>query len=205
MNTLHKICFTILVIIFSTGMKDALNAQSLYTVENSKAVSIKLNGTSTLHNWSMKAQELNGQGYFSFLPGEGNELKSLDSMMFSVQVENLKSDEKKLDKNAYKALKAEQYKDIVFKLISSVVIPLKKHTYLIKALGNLSIAGVTREITLNVSCQVNKGKTILCTGSENLNMTDYHVTPPAFLLGAMKTGDAIVLEFKLLFNNQAQK
>jgi polyisoprenoid-binding protein YceI len=174
------------------------NAQTLYSVSNSKEVYLILKGTSTLHDWSMQDKALDGQAHFHFLPD--GKLKSLDSLSFSVQVDNLKSDEKAMDNNAYKALKADRYKDILFKLISSTVSFIKKDKYEINALGNLTIAGVTREIILIVKCEVNNAGKITCTGSEKLNMTDFHVNPPTFLMGIMKTGDAITLEFKLLFD-----
>jgi hypothetical protein len=52
---------------------------------------------------------------------------------------------------------------------------------------------------MDVSCVVNKNKTITCTGSDKLKMSDYQVKPPSFMLGAMKTGDAISLDFTMVF------
>lgn len=174
------------------------NAQTLYSLSTSKEVFMILKGTSTLHDWNMQAHALQGQAHFHFLPD--GELKSLDSLNFSVQVENLKSNETAMDNNAYRALKANQYKDILFKLVSATVSFVKKDQYEIKALGDLTIAGVTREIKMLVKCEINNAGRITCTGAEKLNMTDFHVDPPKFLMGVMKTGDAITLEFKLLFD-----
>ncbi len=68
--------------------------------------------------------------------------------------------------------------------------------------GKLTIAGVTREIAMDVYCTVNKDATITCVGSDKLNMTDYQVKPPTFLLGAMTTGDAITLDFTVVYKKQ---
>ncbi len=58
----------------------------------------------------------------SFKIGEGsNDLLAVKELIFSLPVENLKSDKKKLDQTAYKALKTDQYKEIVFSITSTTV------------------------------------------------------------------------------------
>jgi hypothetical protein len=54
---------------------------------------------------------------------------------------------------------------------------------------------------MDVHCTVNSDKTITCTGSGKMNMTDYNVAPPTFMSGAMKTGDAITLAFTMVYKN----
>jgi len=181
------------------GFHFSLQAQSIYKIMDSNGIDMKLSGTSTLHKWAMDAKTFDGEGTFGFTPGNEHQLTSLTSLTFSLEVQNLKSDEKGLDKNAYKALKSDQYKDIFYKLTSATVLPEKESKYLIKTQGNLSIAGVTKEVAMDVYCVVNPDATIRCTGSDKLNMTDYRVKPPSFMLGAMKTGDAITLDFTLVY------
>jgi len=71
-----------------------------------------------------------------------------------------------------------------------------------KTSGNLTIAGVTREVEMDVYCIVNNDATITCSGSEKLNVTDYNVKPPSFMFGAMTTGDADALDFNVVYRNQ---
>ena len=188
----------VLIAIFTFAFS-ILRAQSVYKLNDSKEIAMKLSGTSTLHKWDMNAGSFTGQALFGFKPGSATELTSLKSLTFVLAVINLSSGEKGLDKNAYKALKASDYKDIDYKLLSATITPEKDNKYLIKAHGNLTIAGVTKEVTMDVECIVNKDATITCIGSEKLNMTDYAVKPPTFMLGAMKTGDAITLNFTLVY------
>jgi len=179
------------------ALAGTLRAQSVYKIIESKDIDLKLSGTSTLHNWAMDARTFSGSADFTFkAPGQ---LSGLKSLTFELAVSDLRSGESGLDKNAYKALNAKEYKDITFKLLSATVTPKDEGKYLIKAHGNLTIAGVTKEVVIAVNCSVDKEGTITCTGSEGLNMTDYAVKPPKFLLGAMKTGDAITLDFTLVY------
>jgi len=174
-------------------------SQSNYKIEETNDVDVKLTGTSTLHKWEMNAKTVSGEGQFVV---KDERLIALKSLFFSVEVEDLKSDSKGLDKNAYKALKSDEHKDIHYKLTSAIVTPAENGKNLLKTHGKLTIAGVTKEIDMDVYCVVNKDGTITCTGSDKLNMTDYKVEPPSFLMGAMKTGDAITLTFVVIYKQK---
>lgn len=184
------------------GFTQFIDAQSTYRIQETKDIDMKLSGTSTLHNWVMNAQNTTGVAQFGFKGTGDTELNSLKSLTFSLLVTDLKSGEKGLDKNAYKALKADQYKDIEYKLTSATIMPKSEGKYLIKTKGKLTIAGVTKETDMDVYAVVNKNGSITCTGSDKLNMTDYSVKPPKFMLGAMKTGDAITLNYTLLYKKE---
>ena len=181
------------------GSIELAQAQSTYKIQETKDINMKLSGTSTLHNWVMNAQNTTGVAQFGFKGDGDTQLTTLKSLTFSLIVTDLKSGEKGLDKNAYKALKSDQYKDIDYKLTSAIIKPGSGGKYLIKTKGNLTIAGVTKEVDMDVYAVVNKDGSITCTGSDKLNMTDYSVKPPKFMLGAMKTGDAITLNYTLLY------
>ena len=199
MKNIKQVLFlTAISIMGSLGMA---HAQSAYKINESKDMDMKLSGTSTLHSWTMDAKTFSGDA--DFKTGASGELTSVKFLTFSLAVANLKGSENGLNKNAYKALKANDYKDIDYKLLSATVTPEKDNKYLIKAHGDLTIAGVTLEVTIDVECVVNPDATITCTGSEKLNMTDYAVKPPTFMLGAMKTGDAITLNFTLTYKKQS--
>jgi polyisoprenoid-binding protein YceI len=189
----------VLIALFITGFTYNLQAQSIYKITDSKDNDMKLSGTSTLHDWTMNANTFTSEAQFNLKP-DGRQITGIRSLNFALVVQNLKSGEKGLDKNAYKALKADANKDIEFKLVSATVTPAN-NKYLIRAHGNLTIAGVTRQVTINVIAVVNQNGTITCTGSQQLNMTDYQVKPPTFMLGAMKTGDAVTLDFTLAYKS----
>jgi polyisoprenoid-binding protein YceI len=189
----------VLTAICIMGFSSMLQAQSVYKINDSKDIDMKLSGTSTLHKWTMDAKTFSGDAKFDFKPGSGTELSSLKSLSFSLVVLDLKSGESGLDKNAYKALKTKEYKDIDYKLLSATILPEKDNKYLVKTRGDLTIAGVTKEVSMDVYCVVNEDATITCTGSDKLNMTDYAVKPPTFMMGAMKTGDAITLDFTMVY------
>jgi polyisoprenoid-binding protein YceI len=160
---------------------------------------MKLKGTSTLHDWEMNTQLVNGDALFNFAPSGKNQSPTLPFLNFSLAVLNLKSDNKGLDNNAYKALKTDEFKLIYYKLLSTTITAVSDSKYLLHTKGNLTIAGVTKPIEMEVNCQVNKDGSITCTGSYSLNMIEYNITPPSFMMGAMKTGDNVSLAFSIIY------
>ncbi len=195
-NTINK-CL-IMIAICTVGIATMAQAQT-YNIGNAKANAMKLSGTSTLHKWDMNAQAFIGQAQFSFKPGS-NQLAGVTALNFILAVLNLKSDSKMMDENAYKALRTDQNKNITYRLTSATVTPQSGATSMVHTKGNLTIAGVTKQIAMDVACTVNADATITCKGEDKLNMTDYQVKPPTFMAGAMKTGDALTLDFTLVYN-----
>lgn len=188
-----------LILISIIGFSSNGHSQPTYKIETTKDVDMKLLGTSTLHKWEMEATSMSGEAQFVFNSGSESELASLKSLSFGLEVKDLKSDSKGLDKNAYKALKSDEFKDIHYKLISAIATPAKKNEYLLKTSATLTVAGVTKQIDMDVNCVINANGSITFTGTDKLNMTDYNVEPPSFMLGAMKTGDAIALQFNVVY------
>jgi len=195
-NNIKKIGVLVALLTFSFYQ---LKAQSVYKLTDSKDIVMKLSGTSTLHKWDMTATVFTGQASFGFKPGSETGLTALKSLTFVLADANLSSGESGLDKNAYKALKATQFKNIVYKLTSATVSPQSGTKYLLKTNGSLTIAGVTKPVIMDVACVVSPDGAITCTGTYQLNMTDFAVKPPTFMLGAMKTGDAVTLAFTMIY------
>ncbi|RXG11669.1 YceI-like domain-containing protein [Leeuwenhoekiella aestuarii] len=176
-----------------------LNAQETFTIEKTRQIDMRLNGSSTLHDWEMDAKKSNGEARFTFDTNDGNTLKSLDALTFNLEVLNLKSDSKGLDKNAYKALKSDTYKEIHYILSSSQIAP-EKGGYLLQTKGKLTVAGVTKDIVMNLHLVVHSPNAISCKGEYQLNMTDYNVEPPSFMMGLMKTDEDLTLGFDVIYS-----
>ncbi len=149
-------------------------------------------GTSTLHNWTMTS--LVPQLQATFETNADGTIKKVKALSLKVESESLKSAHKAMDKNAYASLKTGQHKLIVFNLTSADV---KQDG--IQCLGNLTIAGVTREIGIDAVCHAKPNGTfsLLCTGNKSIKMSDYQVEAPTFMFGTVKTGDDITISFNM--------
>ena len=195
-----KTQLTTLVLLFSCALwlPSVAFAQTSYEIQPEGASSMRILGTSTFHDWEMETKICFGDAVFVFSPGSEPSLEDIKALTFELLVEDLKSSTNGLDKNAYKALQSDKYPDIKYKL-SSVTIESQAAGYLASTRGQLTIAGTTKEILMDVFLTVNADKSITCKGSYTLQMTEYGVTPPSFMLGVMKTGDDITLNFLVTY------
>ncbi|MEO8239192.1 MAG: YceI family protein [Flavobacterium sp.] len=196
MKTNLKLKILLVIIIFS-GLNQTLLGQSNFKIASSKDNKMKISGTSTFHDWTMQTATFSGKATFKI--SAENQILKLTTMEFNLPVLTLKSGQKKLDKNTYKALKTDQFKEIFYKQVSAEIMSSNDSKIHIKTAGKLTIAGVTKDVIIDLYCFKNKNGSISCDGNYPINMSDYNVIPPVFMGGIMKTGDAIKLDFSLLF------
>jgi polyisoprenoid-binding protein YceI len=104
-----------------------------------------------------------------------------------------------MNSNAYESLKSDKYPNISFNLKSATVTPSGGNKYQISALGSLSIAGVAKAVTLNATAVVNSDGSVSCSGTMPLKLSDFGIDRPSFMLGTMKVGDALTLNYALVF------
>ena len=183
-----------LAVILMLGSSGPLRAQNAYRVSDPD---IKVLGTSNLHKWSMEAKDVSCSAKFGFGPGAGVLPQSLTELDLVIPVHNLKSGESLLDSRAYSAMKADKFGTITFTSTSAVIVPGQNNQFQVKSTGNMTIAGASQPVVLTVACQVNADGSIVCNGSQQLKMTDYQIKPPSFMLGALKTGDLLNINFSL--------
>jgi polyisoprenoid-binding protein YceI len=193
-------CTALITAVSVTGLR----AQDLYKLSGSKENSIKVLGTSNVHDWTMEAQNPTAEALFSTLAGDEDIPKSLNSLSFSVGAKSLKSDRTSMDNRTYKTIKADTYPKITFKLVSSVITPVRKNVFLIKATGTLTIAGTSKTILMQVNGSMNGDNSITCSGQQKIKLTDFNIQPPSFMMGAMKVGDDLTIQYGLTFKKATQ-
>src|ERR1700751_814340 len=172
-----------------------LQAQNTYSLST---YAVTIDGTSNLHSWNEKVEQVSGKGLINWNAGKGFTLQSFNIVM---EVNSIKSDEgATMNNKTYKALKSDQYPQISFSLLEPVAaIPLLANGYSTAAKGKITIAGVTKSVNMPIKISEDVNKKISIEGIQVVKMTDYGVDPPTALFGMLKTGDAITISFKTVF------
>lgn len=184
----------LLTLVVATGI-----AQNNYKLTGKS--SMTLAGTSTLHDWTMTAKTFTSSAKIAVT--EDNKLTGIEGLSLVLPVKNLKSSKESMDENAYESLDADKYKDITFKLTSAKIAP-NGEKYRVTATGNLTIAGVTRAITMNSDAIVATDGTVTCSGSVALKLSDFNIERPSFVFGTMKVGDALSLSYSVQFTKEGR-
>lgn len=163
---------------------------------SANTIDLVVSGTSTLHDWDMKAVKADCMAAFT-LTNKG-QITGLTALNFSTPATALKSDHSSMDNNAYKALKTDKAPTITYTMVSATITPGSTGTSTLKCKGKLSIAGTTLNEDVEATCKLNGDNTIVVTGSKAISMKDFKMAPPTFMFGTVKTGNDVVLKFNLV-------
>lgn len=186
--------FAVLISI-SMFITATLTAQVLKIAPKSSVITI--NGTSNLHDWKSKSEQIKGE---LVLAGE-NQVKSFT---LEVPVKSIKSGEKLMDSKTYETFNADKHPNISFKLTDISNLQINGSNVNVVFNGNLSMAGTTKKVAIKATGKNVKAGTYTFNGSVNLKMTEFRMQPPTALLGAMKVGDGVRLVFDITLEEQTQ-
>ncbi len=106
-----------------------------------------------------------------------------------------------MNRDMYAALKANRDSTIDYELTAAEVVfdsTATKGVLLLRTIGNLSIAGVTRRDTIIADVKsLPEGKYEI-SGRKNLSMLDYRIIPPSTFFGLIKAHERLIVSFDLI-------
>ena len=118
---------------------------------------------------------------------------AVEAFEIAIPAATLTSPKEGLDKNMHKALKVQEHPDITFRLVRFDA--TQNAAGAARAIGVLKIAGVEREVALDITTK-HTGFTLAVQGRVDLLMTDYGITPPKAMLGMLKTDPKVTVTFE---------
>ena len=163
---------------------------------NKGASSLKVLGTSNIHDWEIFAEDVQGNLKAQI---EDGQLVQINELNFAVVAESLKSGKGGMDKNTYKALDTDKHQRITYQLQNVKNIDCTSKTNCkVTTTGYLTIAGTKKLVELTFDAKVT-GDKITFTGNQKLKMTDFKVDPPTAMFGTITTGDEVNIKFQTVF------
>ena len=197
MKVLHGKATRILLLAFLPFLLSfiplSLSDQQYGTANN---VKITVLGTSNIHDWDLTSEQ--GTCTMTVQMDANGTLTGMSNLNFTLPVNSLKSKHgNTMDNNAYKAMNASSYPSIAFKSSSVAIKAGGANAYTLTAPGKLNISSGSRDVTLTGTCKVNADKSITVSGSYKLKTTDYNVKPISIMLGAIKTGADVTVQYNL--------
>ncbi len=197
-------------------------AQTRYLAQP-QGTSVKVDGTSTAHDWEMEGRSIGG--YIEFgpkmkldaaqttLPGL-NDGKVPVTVQAHIPVTSIHAKVEHMpdvmDHLMQEHLKADQFSQIQYRLTEMTFkgprAPGKPFAF--DTTGDLAIAGVTNKVSFPVTIEVLDAGKIKVSAAVPLKMTAFHVDPPApnIGLGLMRCGDdiKIIIDWTLKERNQGR-
>lgn len=170
----------------------SLNAQVLKI--NPKAFTMTILGTTNVHDFKSKVTQAKGEAVV-------NANKELQSLVVEIPVRSIKSGEKLMDSKTYDTFDADKNPNITFRLTEVNSLHVEGNQVNVTLSGNLTMAGVTRKISLKSNGNSTKTGVFEFVGNVTLKMTDFKMSPPTAMMGLMKVGDGITLKYDVTFEN----
>jgi|SRR5688572_21630729 len=188
-----------------------LHAETITYVAVPRGSVMKLEGTSTMHDWAVDCQVIGGKmeldSNFPLDPAQEppKELKVAPKVDVMIPVRQLKSGKSLMDTVMHNAMNIETNPNIKYTLLEMT--PKGKADKGLKfgTKGTITCNGVTRTNEFDVVMTKVDDKKIKVSGVTKVKMSDFKISPPApkIALGTIKTGDDVKLTFEWLTQQKA--
>jgi hypothetical protein len=197
-----KILFPIVAAVFIA----VAQAETISYVGQPKGSSLKIEGTSNIHDWTAHTSLIGGRmdldSNFPLDPSKEppKDLKVTPFVEVTIPVRQLQSSGKSpMDTVMHETMKADEFPRIKYSLLELTSKGKADTGLKFTAKGLLTIAGVTKTNEFDVVMSKVEDK-VKVSGETKLKMTDFGIKPPApkIALGAIKTGDDVKLTFEWL-------
>ena len=153
-------------------------------------VDFSVSGTSTVRSWTCTVK-----GVLKVTPGTGapalpGMASGVQAATLTVPVKDFKCPNDEMTQHLMDAMKPEQHAEITYRLERYVVTGGQA-----EATGSITINGVTAPLTLPLTVAASGGG-LQVAGNTRVDMTKFRVDPPVVMMGLMKVGPQIRIEFK---------
>lgn len=173
----------------------AQSAKGLLPYSN-RAHQMVIEGTSNLHDWQTKVHKLSLKAQFAV---ENQLVNTVGEVVLTADARSIKSDKGSvMDNKTHEALKTSKHPTITFRLRQLQSVEVANKVTEIKTTGDLTIAGVTRPVSMLVYTKLLPNGEIEVWGSQKLKMSHFGVAAPTALMGSIKTGDEITVRFDII-------
>jgi polyisoprenoid-binding protein YceI len=178
-------------------------AQNLTKFEAKPGTKLKMDGTSSIHNWTVESGIVGGameiDSAFLADPTAAKPGKIPAKVETVIPVRQLKSGTKAMDDRMYQAMKMPQFPKIEYRLTELTLKETPKSAngpFNFDSTGELTVSGVTNKVSFPVT-MTRADKMLKTTGNTSVKMTSFGITPPALdlLAVSIRTGDDVKITF----------
>ncbi len=153
-------------------------------------------GTSNLHDWTTNVQEISLIAEMELVNGY---VSTVGTVTMSAKVNSIKSDKGSvMDGKTREALKGDKNPNITYRLRQVEIAQLKDKISKLSTEGTLNIAGVTKPVKMDVFARQLPNGEVEVWGAHALSMKDYGMQAPTALMGTIKTGDLVTINYSVI-------
>lgn len=180
----NQVILLFLIICFSPAF-----AQTSYKAKTTK---LHIAGTSSLHDWVSEATQVEWSGAFDV---QDKKIVQVKDVRVKILVKSIKSEKGgTMDDKTYEAFKSDKNPNITY-AFQNAKISGSGSDFTLETIGALQMAGATKNIDMTVKAKMLANGDIQLTGSKKINMTEFGMKPPTAVLGTIKVGPEVTINF----------
>lgn len=196
---------SLLAVLALLSSSSFLAAQSYVKYQAQPESKVRIDGTSTVHDWSVESRIISGflelPSDFDFASAKPGKVDAhVQATIPSRSLHNV-NNYKSMDERMHDALRVKEFPKIEYRLTElklkeapkSADAPLK-----FDSKGELAVSGVTNQISMPITMERSDKTKLKTTGDVTLKMTSFKIDPPApkIALGLISTGDDVKIHFE---------
>ncbi len=166
----------------------ALEAQEL--VYHAESVEVSITGTSTLHDWTVKASEVTDYPEAVSLSVTGGEIRDFAFKVAVVSMDGGRG--ASMNDKIKKALDAKNHPFITFVQTAASTVDMEVKDF--QTEGDISIAGKTKPYIIKVAFEQDED-VIKLSGQQAISLSDFDIEPPSAMFGQIQTGEEVIVHF----------
>lgn len=188
----HKISIVLTAALLLGVVTGAVSQSALV-----KANKMTVQGSSTIHDWESEITKADMKGEFLV---SDNQLKEVKNVEVKIPVESIKSTKgKMMDSKTYDAFNSTKNPYIVYALNKAKI----NANGTIDATGTLTMAGVTKPLEVQGKYTVLENGDVRLTLSRKFKMTEFKMDPPTAMMGTIKVGDEVTVNFDVVVDTKS--
>lgn len=179
------------------------------SIEIEEGGELWIEGSASVVDYTCKTQELSGNGNLENTDNPRENVTGDGSVVVrvSVPVRALDCGKKKMNRDMYEALKAEEHEEIIYELLTASLkngngseVDLESEEGLdewmqIETNGVLQIGGVPDTTDVEVEGKLLSADRFRVRGSKKINMKTFDVEPPTAMMGLIKASSDLTVHF----------
>lgn len=189
-NRIYSLAAVLLLYVFP------LYSQSNYRLADDYTFVIR--GSSNIRDWSESVDDVDGIANINMVDERHFDVEEVRILVRSSSIKSIGVEGTAMNKKTYETLKTIQYPMITF----IVTAPLRSvaangRKIRIQADGLLTIAGVSKIITLHPTIYADRQGKINVEDDVFLKMSEFDIEPPVTLFGLLRVKDSFTVHFKI--------
>ena len=155
-----------------------------------------IQGSSTIHDWESQITKADVKGEFLV---DNSQLKEVKNLEVKIPVESIKSTKgKMMDNKTYDAFNSDKNPYIIYSLNNARI----NADGTIDGNGTLTMAGVTKPMQLKAKYKILNNGDVQLVLSRTFKMTEFKMDPPTAMMGSIKVGDEVTVNFDVVVNSK---